>query len=68
MPKNVSPPFCYICGKNYKNSVDKLHYCICDISVCVDCVNSVKISNNSWVCPKCKAENDIGKSRLFRTT
>lgn len=61
-----NPPFCYICHKNFENSVDQLHYCICDIAVCPTCLNSVKINENSWICPKCKHQNDIEASQLFR--
>ena len=62
------PPNCYICGKNFADVIDKLSYCICDIAVCNKCVNSVKKSDNTWICPKCKAENDTEKSRLLRTS
>jgi len=61
------PPNCYICNKNYADSVDRLHYCICDIAICDKCINSVKKSGNNWICPKCKNENDVEKSRLFRS-
>lgn len=61
------PPNCYICNKNYADSVDRLHYCICDIAICDKCINSVKKSGNKWICPKCKNENDVEKSMLFRT-
>ncbi|MFX0069634.1 MAG: hypothetical protein ACFFAO_00875 [Candidatus Hermodarchaeota archaeon] len=64
MSKN--PPFCFICEKNYEDSVDQLHYCICDIAVCPNCLNSVKLNETSWVCPKCKNENNIESSQLFR--
>ena len=59
------PPNCYICNKNYADSADRLHYCICDTVVCDKCV-SVK-NDNVWICPKCKNENDVEKSRLFRS-
>lgn len=61
-----NPPICYICKKNYADSVDRLHYCICDIAVCDGCINSVKKSDDDWICPKCKNQNDVKKSRLFR--
>ena len=61
-----NPPYCYICEANYENNVDQLHYCICDIAVCPKCINSVKKSEKSWICPNCKNENDIEKSQLFR--
>ena len=64
MPK--SPPYCLICQKDFSKNVDRLHYCICDIAVCDNCVNSLKKSDNSWICPKCEEENDIKKSKLFR--
>lgn len=62
MPK--TPPYCFICEK--KTDVDKLHYCICDIAVCSACINSVKKSNDLWICPHCQNENDKEKSMLFR--
>ena len=60
------PPNCYICGKNCADSIDELNYCICDIAICSKCVNSVKKSDNTWICPKCNNENDTENSRLFR--
>lgn len=60
------PPHCFICEKNYENNVDQLNYCICDIAVCPNCLNSVKKSEKVWICPKCKNENDVEKSQLFR--
>ena len=60
------PPKCFICGDNFAETVDRLHYCICDIAVCDKCINSVKKSDSTWICPKCKEENDVEKSRLFR--
>ena len=59
------PPNCYICGNNYADSVDRLHYCICDVAICDKCIYSVKKSEIAWICPKCKTENDTEKSRLF---
>ena len=64
--EDLLPPDCYVCGKNFKDSIDELHYCICDIAICIKCINSVKKSDISWFCPKCKTENDLEKSRLFR--
>lgn len=61
-----TPPNCFICEKKIK--VDKLYYCICDIVVCNNCVNSVKKNDKIWICPNCKNENDIDKSMLFRNT
>lgn len=60
------PPNCFVCNKNFEASLDELHYCICDIAICSRCINSVKKSENSWVCPKCSNENDVEKSMLFR--
>lgn len=61
-----TPPNCYICHK--KNSLEDTYYCICDIAVCNDCINSVKTNENNWVCPHCKEENNLEKSKLFRST
>ncbi len=66
MSNNKTPPNCYICEK--ETDVDKLYYCICDIAVCNNCINSVKKNENTWICPKCSNENDASKSMLFRTT
>ena len=63
--KNSTPPFCYVCKKDYENTVDKLYYCICDTAVCVNCINTVK-EKNSWKCPKCSNSNDLEESRLIR--
>jgi len=61
---NKEPPYCYICEK--ETPVDRLHYCLCNIAVCDKCVNSVKKNNETWICPKCKGENNVEKSMLFR--
>jgi len=61
-----NPPFCFICEQ--KTEVDRLHYCICDIAVCDQCINSVKKNEKVWICPNCKNENDIEASMLFRVT
>jgi hypothetical protein len=63
---DIPPPVCFICNRNYDSKVDRLYYCICDIAVCDDCINSVKKNNNSWLCPKCNEVNDIKESRLIR--
>jgi len=60
------PPICYICKKNCKAIVDRIHYCICDIAICDKCINSVKINEETWLCPKCKNKNDLKESLLFR--
>jgi len=61
------PPLCNICGKN-PSSMEETYYCICDIAICSDCINSVKKNNNAWVCPHCREENNLEKSKLFRST
>ncbi len=61
-----TPPICFTCGKSCKDSMDRTYYCICDIAICHDCINSVKKNDKIWICPKCKEENDLVKSRLFR--
>ncbi len=66
MSIKTTPPNCYICGK--ETEVDKLHYCICDIAICEKCINPLKKNEKTWICPNCKAENDIEKSLLFRKT
>ena len=63
---DIIPPICFICKKNFEKKVDSLYYCICDISLCEECINSVKSSNNQWSCPKCGTSNKIKDSRLFR--
>ncbi|MBY8982196.1 MAG: hypothetical protein KGD57_04550 [Candidatus Lokiarchaeota archaeon] len=63
---NISPPICYICKKDFEKNVDILYYCICDISVCEKCINSVKKSNTEWSCPKCGEINNTKESKLFR--
>ncbi|MGV9174255.1 MAG: hypothetical protein ACOC44_04080 [Promethearchaeia archaeon] len=64
MPKE--PPFCTICEKDFSQTLDQLHYCICDKAVCQDCLNSVMKNKYIWVCPVCQAENDIAGSRLVK--
>ena len=64
MTKN--PPNCYICGKDCEDIIDRCYYCICDISVCDNCINSVKKNETTWICPHCHEEQNIEKSRLFR--
>ena len=68
MSKTNKPPNCYICKNNYNDSLDRLHYCICDIAICDKCIHSVKKSESIWICPKCNNENDVKKSMLFRMT
>ena len=63
-----NPPICYNCGKNCEKDMENTYYCICDIAICHDCINSVKKNENTWICPHCKEENDIEKSLLFRST
>lgn len=62
-----TPPICYICGINCENNIENTYYCICDIALCHDCINSAKKNDRTWICPHCKEENDIEKSRLFRS-
>ena len=64
--KPTPPPICYICKKNCKAIVDRIYYCICDIAICDKCINSVKASDTTWICPNCENENNIEKSKLFR--
>ncbi len=63
-----APPICFACGKNCEDSMERTHYCICDIAICHNCINSVKKNDTSWICPKCKAGNDVEESKLFRLT
>ncbi len=60
------PPNCYICEK--KSSVEKSYYCICDITICDTCINSVKKNESTWICPNCKKELMLENSKLFRLT
>ncbi len=62
----VRPPKCFICKKDFGDKMGTLHYCICDIAVCSDCINSLIINNNEWKCPKCDNINNIEESKLFR--
>ena len=66
MSKNSRPPSCFSCNKNYENSLDSLNYCICDIALCDNCINSVKKNESTWICPNCKAENSLEESKLIR--
>ncbi|MFX1487789.1 MAG: hypothetical protein ACFFBI_01485, partial [Promethearchaeota archaeon] len=59
------PPTCFICGKNCENSMEDTYYCICDIAICNDCINTVKRNDNTWICPHCKGENNLEESKLF---
>jgi hypothetical protein len=63
-----NPPRCFSCGNSCENNMENTHYCICDIAICHDCINSVKKNNMIWICPHCKEENDIEESKLFRLT
>jgi hypothetical protein len=62
-----TPPICFVCGKSYESMMESTHYCICDIAICHDCINSVKKNDKIWICPHCKEENDIEGSKLFRS-
>ncbi|MFX0027232.1 MAG: hypothetical protein ACFE8M_12530 [Candidatus Hermodarchaeota archaeon] len=64
MSKN--PPFCYICGRSCEDHLNESYYCICDITICTDCIVSVKKNETTWICPHCHEERNIEKSRLFR--
>ncbi|MFX1504134.1 MAG: hypothetical protein ACFFDH_24450 [Promethearchaeota archaeon] len=63
-----TPPICYTCGKNCESSMESSYYCICDIAICHECINSVKKNEKVWICPHCNEENDIEDSKLFRIT
>lgn len=63
-----APPICFVCNKDCKDTMDMEYYCICDIAICHNCINSVKKNDKVWICPKCKAENDVKESKLFRLT
>ena len=60
------PPYCYVCKKDFTKTIGTLHYCICDVAICEDCINAIKKSDSTWLCPHCNAENDIEKTRLIR--
>ena len=66
MSSKKAPPICFICDKNCEESMENTYYCICDIAICNNCINSVKKNNKFWICPKCKVENELEKSKLFR--
>ncbi|MFX0058919.1 MAG: hypothetical protein ACFE85_14015 [Candidatus Hodarchaeota archaeon] len=68
MNKSKYPPNCYICGKDCQSKLDQCYYCICDITVCDLCLNSVKKNETTWICPHCSEERDIEGSRLFRNS
>ncbi|MHA1328377.1 MAG: hypothetical protein ACTSRH_13830, partial [Promethearchaeota archaeon] len=57
---------CYICKKNCEDEIDSSYYCICDVTICKNCIESLKNSNTTWICPNCKEELELEKSRLFR--
>ena len=61
------PPECYICGKSCESSIERSYYCICDVAICHDCINSTKKNDTTWICPHCKEENSLEESRLFRS-
>jgi hypothetical protein len=63
-----TPPMCYSCGNSCEDDMETTHYCICDIAVCHNCINSVKKNESTWICPHCKEENDVEKSLLFRSS
>ena len=63
-----TPPICYTCGNTCEDKMENTHYCICDIAICYDCINSVKKNDQMWICPHCKEENDIEDSKLFRSS
>ncbi|MFX1275196.1 MAG: hypothetical protein ACFFBP_15085 [Promethearchaeota archaeon] len=67
MPDKSRPPSCFLCSKNYEETLNMLHYCICDIGICDNCINSVKNSDTTWICPNCKAENSIEETKLIRS-
>ncbi|MFX1239552.1 MAG: hypothetical protein ACFFAS_13935 [Promethearchaeota archaeon] len=66
MPEKANPPTCFSCSRNFEKSLDALHYCICDIAICANCISSVQKNDSTWICPNCKTQNSIEKSKLIR--
>ncbi|MFW9901002.1 MAG: hypothetical protein ACFFDY_06905 [Candidatus Thorarchaeota archaeon] len=67
MSDERTPPICFSCGNSCAEDIENTHYCICDIAICHKCINSVKKNDKTWICPHCKEENDIERSKLFRS-
>ena len=63
-----TPPECFICKKTSERSIENSYYCICDVAICHDCINSTKKNDTTWICPKCLFENNLEESRLFRSS
>ncbi|MGQ4875531.1 MAG: hypothetical protein ACP6IY_15800 [Promethearchaeia archaeon] len=57
---------CFVCKKDFSDKPDRLYYCFCDTTVCTNCINSVKKNDKVWICPNCKAENDLDSTLLIR--
>ena len=66
MPDKTNPPICNSCSKDYGDDLNSLYYCICNICICPECINSVKKNEITWICPSCGLENSIETSKLIR--
>ena len=55
---------CIICGK--EESITEFHYCLCNSSICADCIEKIKLNDTQWKCSKCGQINDLESTRLFR--
>ncbi len=58
---------CFICKENYTDREPDLFYCLCDVAVCKGCIDTIKLDEINWKCPKCEKEMDVESTRLFRT-
>lgn len=57
---------CSICNKDFTDRETELYYCLCDVAVCSECIQKVKISENEWKCQHCERVNDLESTKLFR--
>ena len=60
----MSKTICVVC--NAEKDVTDFYYCLCDSAICSACIDSVKVDENQWKCPKCGEIMDLESTRLFR--
>lgn len=64
----MSKTMCHACGRDYSENLFALHYCLCDTSVCDDCIESEKVQvddQGKYQCPSCRKWLSVEDSLLI---
>jgi hypothetical protein len=64
MSNNSEMSICIVCKDS--KEITNMHYCVCDAPVCSDCIQTLKIDDKNYKCPKCGEIQDIESTKLFR--